>query len=122
MARSALPQIDASAPYLTDRVHCSGDHARERFETVQLAERKRGQCRLNGLAQGLIIDRTCETARESSRKLLERENVQSVLVLTRGGQATLAHRMATVGNHSLTAQLPPPPLQDNVHCDCTAIL
>ena len=109
LAARAL-QIDVSAPYLTDRVHCRSHHARERFETVELAQRKRGQCRLNGLAQGLIVDRARESARESSRKLLERENVQSVLALTRGGQAPLAHRMATVGNHSVTAQAPPPPL------------
>jgi len=107
MARSPGLQIDASVPYLTDRVHCRGDHARERFETVEFAESERGQCRLNGLAQGLIIDRARETARESSRKLLESENVQPVLALTRGSQAPPAHVMATVSNYSVTAQVPP---------------
>jgi hypothetical protein len=107
MARSAGLQIDASVPYLTDRIHCRGDHARERFETVEFAQSERGQCRLNGLAQGLIIDRARETARESSRKLLQSENVQSVLALTRGDQAALAHGMTAMGNHSVTAQAPP---------------
>ena len=108
MAPSARLQIDAGVPYLTDRVHSRGDHSRERFETVELAESERGQCRLDDLAQGLIIDRARKTARESSRKLLQAENVQSVLALTGGGQAPLTHRVATVSNYSLTAQVPLP--------------
>jgi hypothetical protein len=42
MARGAGLQIDAGVPYLTDRVHCRGDHAREGFETVEFAESERG--------------------------------------------------------------------------------
>jgi hypothetical protein len=113
MAPSAGLQIDAGVPNLTDRVHCRGDHARERFETVEFAESERGQCRLNGLAQGLIIDRARETARESSRKLLEGENVQSMFALTCGGQSPLAHGMTAMGNHSVTAQVPPSSAADS---------
>jgi hypothetical protein len=91
-------QINAGAPYLTDRVNRRGDHSRERFQTVELAEVQRGQCRLNGLAQSLFIDRAFETACESGRKLLESENVQPVLALPRGIQAPLAHGVATVSN------------------------
>ena len=104
MARSALLQINAGAPYLTDRVHCRGDHSRERFQTVELAEAQCGQCRLNGLAQSLFIDRACETARESRRKLLESENVQPVLAIPRGIQSSLAHGVATVSNYCVSAQ------------------
>src|SRR5450631_4538772 len=106
MARSALPQINAGAPYLTDRVHCRGDHSWERFQTVELAEAQCGQCRLNGLTQSLFIDRACETPRESRRKLLESENVQPVLALPRGSQAPLAHGVATVSNYCVTVQAP----------------
>lgn len=81
------------------------------FEAVEFAERERWQCRLNGQAQGLIIDRARETPRESSRKLLQGENVQSVLALTRGRQAPLAHGMTAMDDHSMTTQALPPPLQ-----------
>ena len=112
MARSPGLQIDAGVPDLPDRVHRRGDRARERFETVKFAESECGQCRLNDLAQSLIIDRAHKTARDSSRKLLQGENVQSVLALTRGGQAPLAHGMTAMGNHSVTVQASPlPPLQ-----------
>ena len=115
MARGALLQINAGAPYLTDRVHRRGDHSRERFQTVELAEVQRGQRRLNGLAQSLFIDRARETARKSCRKLLESENVQPVLALPRGIQAPLAHGVATVSNYRMSAQtsLPGCPLAQN---------
>ena len=58
--------------------------------------------RLHGLAQGLLIDRAGETARESSRQLLERKNVQAVFALACSSQAPLAHRMATLGYYGVT--------------------
>jgi hypothetical protein len=84
MPRSALLQINTSAPYLSDRVHCRGDHSWERFQTVELDEVQCGKCCLNGLTQSFFIDRARETSSESRRKLFESENVQPVLALPRG--------------------------------------
>jgi len=95
-ARHALPIV----------FHRRSDHARERFETIELAEGQCGQCLLHSLAQGLIIDRKREAAGESSRQLLKRENVQSMLLLTRCGKAPLAHCMTTIGDYSVTVQSP----------------
>jgi hypothetical protein len=58
------------------------------------------------LAQSLFIDHARETAREARRKLVERENVQSMLALPRGIQAPFAHRVATVSNYCVAEQAP----------------
>ena len=99
-------KIDAGPPRLVEGVGGRTDHARQRLEAVELAERASRQGRLDGGAQGLVIDRARQAAGQAGRELLEGHDLQAVTALARRSEPKLSHRQPAMGDNGVPKRLP----------------
>ncbi len=94
-------EIHTSAPRLVQRVSRGTDKAGQVFDTVELAQIAVGQRCLDRITQRLRINAGDEPTRQSSRKLLQCHDLDTVPLGTRGIQPDLTSSQPAMGDERL---------------------
>ena len=91
-------KVETGPPRLAQRVGGGARHARQRLDSVQLAEIRLRQDGHYGFPEGIAVDGLCHSAREPCRELLEGHDPKPVPPVPGRLQPQLPHPEPTVGD------------------------